>query len=234
MKPSFYKFGKQKPPRRAERGLVLIITLLVMVAMLLVSTALMRSTDTSVQVVNNLSFRQAAEASSNIAVERAMVVINAIVTGGAIPSNCPTNSSDGFYPSKQPNESPEGIPNVLLGPFPLGGNVCVIPVSDMTVSFIVEPMCADPAAGMVASNCMFISGPTGSVVNAQGVVVGNGTGNNTDGGGEVVVGGNNPNPSGGGGGAGGGAAPNGVPIYRVSMRVDGAKNTTIFAQAFVN
>ncbi|MCL2872663.1 MAG: hypothetical protein FWF41_06785 [Betaproteobacteria bacterium] len=201
MKSSFCKSGRQKL-RRAEQGLVLIVTLLIMVAMLLVSTALMRSTNTSVQVVNNLSFRQAAEMSSNMAVELAL---QAVVSGSmATPSACPPGSTgSGLYASKLSNDSQEGIPDVLLGNFPLSTDVCTVSVSDMTVSFIVEAMCESPA-----TNCLLNSG-TG------------------------LPGGGSYNDGDSGLAAGGAVSPS-VPVYRVSMRVDGAKNTTIYAQAFID
>lgn len=209
MNQLFYSQRMQRT-RHSERGMVLIITLLIMVAMLLVSTALLRSTGTSVQVVNNLSFRQAAEAPANVAVELAVQAI-AAVAGTATPPSCPGNN---FYSFRQPNESAEGIPALLLaGPGPRTG-VCFVQVSDMGVTFIVEQMCANPTAGVTSANCLLSAGRGGG-----GGEAGEAEGY-TDG----------TPPLDWGGGGGGGASP----IHRVSMRVDGVKNTTVFAQAFID
>jgi len=54
-----------------QRGVVLFIALIVMVAMSLAAVALVRSLDTSTQVIGNLAFRQAAIAISNLAIEQA-------------------------------------------------------------------------------------------------------------------------------------------------------------------
>jgi Tfp pilus assembly protein PilX len=174
--------------------MVLIVTLLIMVAMLLVSTALLRSTNTSVQVVGNLSFRQAAESTANIAVERAVEAVTGTATA------CPTTAAanDGLYTFKQAGESPEGIPAALLGGAQPNG-VCSITVGNMTVTFIVEPMCdAD-------GNCLS---------------------SNDGGGGDKHIDGESA--------IGGGVVAASDAVHRVSIRVDGAKNTTVFAQAFID
>jgi hypothetical protein len=177
--------------------MVLIMTLLILVGMLLVSAALLRSTDTSVQAVNNLSFRRAAEASAKIAVEQAVQdILNAQASGSSRPGY--------FYGSRQANESREGIPEILLSGSGRRFGVGFIQVSDMEVTFIVERMCADPGAGATQANCMLNNnGGMGSVpVNTDGeYIVGTGAGS---------------------------------PVHRVSIRVDGVRSTTVFAQAFIN
>ncbi|MCL2309539.1 MAG: hypothetical protein FWC42_04585 [Proteobacteria bacterium] len=216
MSRSFYNRGTRSL-RHPERGMVLIITLLALVAMLLVSTALLRSTGTSVQVVNNLSFRQAAEAPANMAVELAAQAISDAGGGGTLPTGCP-----GFYSFRQ-NESAEGIPTLLLSQ-PAGPNTCSISVSGMLVTYIVEQMCAAPGGVVNSANCLLsrTGGGGGGAPGADGEVY-------ADGGRRLGA------VAGGGAGAGGGGAPaTGTPVYRVSMRVDGVKNTTVFAQAFID
>jgi hypothetical protein len=172
--------------------MVLIMTLLILVAMLLVSTALLRSSDTSIQVVSNLSFRQAAEAPANIAVEQ---VVQDILNGETLPAY--------FFNHWLNTDSPEGIPATLLRDGSQAGEGA-INVSDMRVRFIAERMCADPNAGLTPGNCMLSSGGGMGTVPVH-----------TDG--EYRT----------GGGAG-------SPVVRVSIRVDGVRNTTVFAQAFIN
>ena len=57
--------------RTAQRGVVLFIALIVMVVMSLAAIALMRSVDTTTQVIGNLAFRQASILPANYAVEDA-------------------------------------------------------------------------------------------------------------------------------------------------------------------
>ncbi|MCL2298007.1 MAG: hypothetical protein FWC35_07095 [Proteobacteria bacterium] len=172
--------------------MVLIMTLLILVAMLLVSTALLRSSDTSIQVVNNLSFRQAAEAPANMAVEH---VVQDMLNAETRPAY--------FSDHWRNTDSPEGIPATLLrnGVQPGEGTM---EVSDMSVRFVAERMCADPNAGLTPANCMLSNGGGMGTVPVH-----------TDG--EYRT----------GSGAG-------SPIVRVSIRVDGVRNTAVFAQAFIN
>ena len=58
--------------RDAERGVVLFIALLVMVALSLAGIALIRSADTATIVAGNLAFKQAAAAAVDRSVEQAV------------------------------------------------------------------------------------------------------------------------------------------------------------------
>ena len=68
---------RHSPARRApicnshQRGVVLFIALIVMVAMSLAAIALMRSVDTTTAVIGNLAFRQASILPANFAIEDA-------------------------------------------------------------------------------------------------------------------------------------------------------------------
>jgi Tfp pilus assembly protein PilX len=203
MNRSFY-IHRAQMVRHSERGMVLIITLLVMVAMLLVSTALLRSSDTSIQVVSNLSFRQAAEASANIAVEQ---VIQDFLAANISAGTIATGTFPGYFRlSRQAGESPEGIPaTLLLNGVQTGEGSIAVP-GGMTVRFVVERMCANANPDATAANCMLSgTGGPGGVIRR-----------NVDSDFDFNV--------------AGGAEP----VYRVSIRVDGTRNTAVFAQAFIN
>jgi Tfp pilus assembly protein PilX len=58
-------------PTANQRGVVLFIALIVMVAMSLAAVALMRSVDTTTAVIGNLAFRQASILPANFAIEDA-------------------------------------------------------------------------------------------------------------------------------------------------------------------
>jgi len=59
------------PMKSKQRGVVLIIALMVMVAMSLAAISLMRSVDTTTAVIGNLAFRQASILPANYAIEDA-------------------------------------------------------------------------------------------------------------------------------------------------------------------
>src|SRR5438105_13509143 len=62
------------PPAR-QRGVVLFIALIVMVALSLAAIALIRSVDTTTTVIGNLAFRQASILPANMAVEEAAAAL---------------------------------------------------------------------------------------------------------------------------------------------------------------
>ena len=68
------------PPARRQRGVVLFVALLVMVALALAGIALIRSTDTATTVTGNLVLKQAASLAVDRGIERA---IHALVGGRA-------------------------------------------------------------------------------------------------------------------------------------------------------
>lgn len=59
-----------------QKGLVLLFTLIVLVAMTLAGVALVRSVDTSTIIAGNLAFKQSAEASAAKALEAAAVLLS--------------------------------------------------------------------------------------------------------------------------------------------------------------
>jgi type IV pilus assembly protein PilX len=60
-----------RSPRRAQRGAVLFISLIVLVAMSLAGLAMMRGVDTGAQIANNLAFKQGATMAGDAGVEAA-------------------------------------------------------------------------------------------------------------------------------------------------------------------
>jgi type IV pilus assembly protein PilX len=76
-------------PRQAQRGVVLMMALIVLVAMTLAGIALVRSVDTSNIIAGNLAFKQAATNSGDIAVESAVAWLEANNIGANLNGNIP-------------------------------------------------------------------------------------------------------------------------------------------------
>src|SRR6266568_3818485 len=64
-----------RPPRASQRGVVLFIALIVMVAMSLAAIALIRSIDTTNAVIGNLAFRLASILPANGSIEQAAAAL---------------------------------------------------------------------------------------------------------------------------------------------------------------
>jgi len=80
-----------RPAPRRERGAILFIALIVLVAMSLAGIALMRSVDTNVLIAGNLAFRQGATAGGDWGIEagRAWLTGNLAVLNNDQPDGAP-------------------------------------------------------------------------------------------------------------------------------------------------
>ena len=192
---------KELKTNKAQQGIVLIITLLVLVAMMLVGTAMIRSTDTAILAIGNMMTRQQAEGPVNFVVERVLNDYAPLAVG----------TSPTYVQQLALAQDRRGIPLTLLGNTPsaqetafnLPGN------ADYTVRTVIEQMCRIGTGGTPV--CMTGAG-TG--------MGGDGALFDTNMDGELII------EAEGGGGA--------SAIVRITIRVDGPRNTVAFAQAFLS
>lgn len=84
------------PVLQRQRGAVLIVALIVLVAMTMAGIAMIRSVDTSTLVASNLIFKQSATLSGDKGIETAITWLNA--NGASLESDSPTN---GYYATSQ-------------------------------------------------------------------------------------------------------------------------------------
>lgn len=97
-----------KEPHRLsakERGVVLVITLIVLVAMMLASVALIRSVDTSGLIAGNLAFKQSAYASADVGIESAVTWLEANVNAGDLTVDDFAHGYAAAYASPDPGQS---------------------------------------------------------------------------------------------------------------------------------
>jgi len=192
----------QLGPRR-QRGVVLFISLIVMVAMSLAAIALIRSVDTATGVVGNLAFRQAAILPANLAVEAAAAALFVDARGGPVPINRIDHlPAENYFATVQPGEDARGIPTQLQRKTNFTQTRVLVDQAGNEIRYVIERMCLPAAAGEVARVALCeMQTPkrtTGTTANE-------------------------------------GLAPElpRLPMYRVTVRVDGPKNTTSFLQAML-
>ena len=153
---SYSSHCRRTPPRalRRERGVVLMVALIVLVALTLAGLSMVRSVDTGVVIAGNLSFRQAASQAMDAGVEAALTGINATWAGSAnaIPNK--------YYQYMLADTDADGVPDTDV----LGGKVdwkqsmtIVDPggLTGYTVNYVVDRMCVqDPlnAAATITSD----------------------------------------------------------------------------------
>ena len=192
--------------RRRERGVVLFIALLVMVALSLAAIALIRSADTATIVAGNLAFKQAAAAAVDSSVEQAVQVL--FDPAGSNPPTgdktvnradlnyfaCVQADGGGCLPSGNP--IPE-VPAVLVTKTGL-----TPPTADAagnTSYYVIERMC-NSAGPAIPANCNIAAAGLGADAGTEHY--------------DAIQ-----FPSG--------------PYYRVTVRVEGPRNTVQYAQAML-
>jgi hypothetical protein len=187
-----------------QRGVVMFIALIVMVALSLAAIALVRSVDTTSAVIGNLSFRMASILPGNLAVEKAAAALFKdadIASAVRIADLNNDYAPENYYASKQAEDT-RGVPAALqkksVYPF------AVLTANDSAtgqqteIRYVIERMCTGPGAPTVQT-CELVPPKFN-----PGTTVGD----------EAFT------------------FP-GSPFYRVTIRVDGPQNTASFLQAML-
>ena len=204
-----------KPRRQSsisrQRGVVLFIALIVMVAMSLAAIALIRSVDTTNILIGNLAFRQASILPANMAVEQAAAALFSDAAIGGVPAIAdPTADlpAENYYAKWQNSDDARGIPAQLQTksawtlPKTLdamdNSNVNVAVANRTTVRYVIERMCLDVGKPTYL-NCdmLKLDVDPGTTVHDESLTL----------------------------------PP--YPFYRVTIRVDGPQNTASFLQAML-
>ncbi len=203
-------------PRRAQQGVVLFIALIAMVVLSLAAVALIRSVDTGTSIAGNLATKQGTLGPINYAIEQAVDALFK-AGGGAIANPFNHDIAKNYYANIQPGGKPNGVPAILYGPLPLVTYDASFPKYDdpspnsrYSVRWVIERMCqgSAPAPGPFTGDPLT---PTG--LKACDLMVP-----------KVATAGTSMEEL---------PAIPPVPLYRVSIRVDGPANTVTYAQAML-
>jgi len=189
-----------------ERGIVLFIALLVMVALSLAGIALIRSADTATVVAGNLAFKQAAAAAVDRSVEQAVQALFDPATSSPVIADKTTSAIDQNYFANVRLDA-TGIPEIpaelqsksAYQGAGLSTTLATQDVAGNTIYYVIERMCANPGAA-VGSNCNLSSAALGADAGTQHY--------------EAL-------------------SRVGDAYYRVTVRVEGPRNTVQYAQAFL-
>jgi len=200
-----------------QRGVVLFIALLVMVALSLAGIALIRSADTATIVAGNLAFKQSAASAVDRSIEQAVNALFNPVAAPAAPSPsivdkkadlvaqnyfaCVQDSAGGCIPANRPipeiptalltkaNFASAGLNAGLVDPDPAGNKSY----------YVIERMCANSGAA-TRDKCNLSTGDLGADAGTQHFQ---------------------------------GLVRPGDAFYRVTVRVEGPRNTVAYAQAIL-
>jgi Tfp pilus assembly protein PilX len=133
----------------AQRGVVLFIALIVLVAMTMAGIAVMRSVDTNVLIAGNIAFRSAALSAADAGIEAGRDWL-AAQSGGTLVND----AVPGYYANWQDSFNPStfdwAASSALVGT-DTGGN---------EIRYIVHRMCAESAKSVDGTDCFKVPSAT--------------------------------------------------------------------------
>ncbi len=194
--------------RPAQRGVILFIALIVLVAMSLAGIALMRSVDTNVMIAGNLAFRQGATLAADRAFE------DPDQTKGAIawlrnPANAPMLPGNIIAPPPYYRANWQAALNLLSETFWLESNATAwkdlgIDSNGNRVRYVIHRMC-ESTGPQLNANCVRVASATAPASTKGAVGYGQ----------QALQGATST-------------------YYRVTVRIDGPRNTVSYVQAMLN
>ncbi len=201
-----------RAPRRAQRGVVIIFGLIALVIMLIGAVAMVRSMNSSLANAGNLGFKRDLTNQG----ERAMAVVLAQMQTGGLASEASRQANNAAlnYRAVQftaAEVTPQGLPVALLAgdaAFAAVGSLARdITVDDMgvRVRYVIDRLCPETGVAL-AERCVMASSTLSNSANSS-----------------------DPQTAEYGSTGGAGAVPQQV-VYRLSVRVDGPRQTQAFFQ----
>lgn len=207
-----------KPSYRiaGQRGAVMVITLVALTAMILAATALTRSTDTAAGIAGNLAFQQASGAAVDVGIETAVEWLEANRAGTALHDN---GAGNGYSASRQDpaaGQTWDGFWAAVLVP---AGRTQRLAFDCASLAPDPAGACATDVSGNRVSYaiqrlCNTTGAPTAIGVDCSVSPVNNATGSGK-GAGMIAL------------------QYHSQVYYRITVRVDGPRNTVSYAQAIV-
>lgn len=134
-----------RAPRSAQRGVVLFIALIVLVAMTLAGLGMMRSVDTNNLIAGNLAFKNAAASAGDAAIEAARAWLTT-----KTPGQLETDQA-GYFANWQPSFDPKTFD--WLGSSTLVGT----DINGDTIYYVAHRMCNESAKSIDATDCTKVS-----------------------------------------------------------------------------
>jgi len=154
-------------PLRAQRGVTLIIALIVLVAMTLAGVAMMRSVDTGTIVAGNIAFRQATVHSADQGLQTAYNFVSAN-SGSTVlynDDNIIGAASKGYWSSTPNSERNWMDLNEWNKAAVLNGGAA--DVSGNVVYYVIERLCRDPNVANTSTSCA--ATPDNAAITGEGI-----------------------------------------------------------------
>ena len=161
---------RQMPkPLRAQRGVTLIIALIVLVAMTLAGVAMMRSVDTGTIVVGNIAFRQSTVHSADQGLQAAynLISANAGTTVLYNDDNIIGVGSRGYWSSVPANERSDWLMDNNKWTNAAQVNAGNPDASGNVVYYVIHRLCTAPNVANTATTCA--ATPDNTAITGEGI-----------------------------------------------------------------
>ena len=203
------------PTVRGQRGVVLFIALIVLVALALAGIALVRSVDTGVIVAGNLAFKQSATNAGDQGIEAAFSWLN---SNKSILDSDNVSSTAAYFSNWQQNLDLTGTDPAKTD-FDWSANGLQVAADDGAgnrVRYVIHRLCATSNVSAASTTCVKVSSTSTASTPGFGGEYGGRRGY------EI-------------GGQPGGtfSLTSAAVYYRITVRVDGPRNTVSYVQALV-
>ncbi|HEY4137134.1 MAG TPA: hypothetical protein VGN65_01670 [Casimicrobiaceae bacterium] len=139
------KGRQRRSGRQHQRGVIVLIALIAMLALAYAGTALMRSVDATTAVTGNIGLSQGAVLAADAAVEHAVA---ALFERHLISDPAADDETQSYYASRQPQEDARGIPFRLQQVANYADDARMVDAgAGNVVRYLIERMCtgAGPA-----------------------------------------------------------------------------------------
>lgn len=193
-----------RPALRRERGVVLLMALIVLLAMTLAGLALMRSVSTSNVIAGNMAFQQAATQSADTGVEAAVTFLETSLAG-TLDTSITTGVGVRYLAYRQDPALGQSWDNFWTNAVPAAAiNTLPTDAAGNTVAYVIHRLCNNQGIAITVAAC------TTTPIDTAGSSSGNSLG-------AGVVALNAPPET----------------YYRITTRVSGPRNTLSYVQVVV-
>lgn len=130
-------------PRRTQRGTVMLLALILLVALSLAGIALVRSVSTSNIIAGNLAFHQAATHSADAGVEAAVAFLEANATGNTLHTSVTSGGGTKYVAQRQDPAAGQSWDAFWSATLAGSGAVNTLPTdaAGNTVSYVIHRLC---------------------------------------------------------------------------------------------
>jgi type IV pilus assembly protein PilX len=157
------------PFKAQQKGLVMIVTLLALVIMLLASVALIRSTDTNLQLAGNMAFKRDLINQVERAIPDIQTKFRTAAQLGTEALRGTSNAALNYSATILPSTNNSGIPDALLdNTYDATNDIVPTDISGISIHYVIDRMCLATGNSDITKCTLAATNADGPQCSAQG------------------------------------------------------------------